>query len=374
MGAEPRVRTHLLFPILSTLDWKTETNSVEVEYELDNGIADFVLKIKEDPVFVIETKALEKDVGALSDAVTQLLDYMIDLDLHYGSTTNGIVWTLFSRTGRRANLEWSINMLNDNPQYCATLLEQLSKDQIVKIDGNIKLMRRKERILSDTWSQLRSENTELLEILAGILKDKASEIEPEINLGEAKYYLSEQYKDIDFIINAGHIKPKVPITKIGSRIRPKKQDQDRENPQYWLTPVSSTPDEPAEEHLSWLVGEDKMYAYGSRTPGRKKLKPGDWLCFYASGKTKGIIGHARVASKPINKPYSKLQDPNKHPWTFKLDSIRLYTDNPVYVNEELLSKLDFFKNRDVDSYWGYFVVTTRNISEKDFRSLTRNSS
>jgi len=40
----------------------------------------------------------------------------------------------------------------------------------------------------------------------------------------------------------------------------------------------------AEECVKLLVGQDRIYAWGERTPGRKRLKPGDLMCFYATGK------------------------------------------------------------------------------------------
>ncbi len=372
-GAEPRVRTDLLFPILSALGWKIDTNDVEVEHELDSGIADFVLFDSNEPVFVIETKALGKNVGPQTEASAQLLDYMIDLDLYYGSTTDGAIWTLFSRTGRRANLEWSIDLFREDLDNCARLLALLAKSNVTLIDTQVKLMNRKKKTLADSWAKSLGRKEEILEILAKYLRDKASEIIPEIELDDAREYLVERYKNDDFIIEAGHVDSKPPETRIGSRVRPKPGTH-KSSPQYWLTPVASTTDESAEEHLGWLVGEDKVYAYGDRTPGREKLKPGDWLCFYASGKSKGVIGHARVTTKPVNRPYPKLSDPKKHPWIFKVDSVNLYPNNPVYINEDLLSKLDYFENRVVDANWGWFVVTTRNISERDFRRLTRNTS
>lgn len=376
-GGESRVRTDLLFPILAALDWRVDTRSVDVEYELECGVADFVFLDDEKPVFVIETKALGKDVGPLSDAVVQLLDYMISLDLFYGSITDGAKWTLFSRAGRKAKLEWTIDILKDNTDYCAGLLMQLSREKIAEIKTQIALMHKRKKALSDAWDQLRSENEELIRVLAQTLKDKIEDSVSEIGLHEAEHYLAKRYKSSGPIIGIGHVGLKPPITQIKSKVRPRKKggkgvgsDSDSV-PAYWLTPVSSTQDEKAEEHLRWLVGEDKVYAYGERTPGRKKLKIGDWLCFYASGSHKGVIGHARVASKPVKKPNAKLSDPKKHPWTFKLDIVELYPDEPVAIDEVLLQKLDYFKGRDVSANWGWFVVTTRRITERDFGLLTR---
>ena len=52
--------------------------------------------------------------------------------------------------------------------------------------------------------------------------------------------------------------------------------------------------------IQTLVRDTSLYAFGERTPGRGKLKPGDWMCFYASGK--GVAAHAKVSSAPEKKP------------------------------------------------------------------------
>ena len=125
----------------------------------------------------------------------------------------------------------------------------------------------------------------------------------------------------------------------------------------------------AENVVKTLVGEEKIYAFGERTPGRKNLKPDDWICFYATGK--GTIGHAKVISIPEKKVHPKVRDPEKYPWVFKVDSVNLYTKEPKILDADLRSKLDSFKGRDPSIPWGWFVQSTRKISMNDFHLLTR---
>jgi hypothetical protein len=138
---------------------------------------------------------------------------------------------------------------------------------------------------------------------------------------------------------------------------------------YWLTPVRSDKEKTAEEEIKTLLGQDNIYAFGKRTPGRKHLKEGDWICFYAT--TKGIIAHARVASKPENKPHQKIRHAEKYPWVFKLENPQLYTDKPIILDTELRSKLDAFRDKDHSKFWAWFVQATRKISKHDFQILTR---
>jgi hypothetical protein len=140
-------------------------------------------------------------------------------------------------------------------------------------------------------------------------------------------------------------------------------------PAYWLTPVKGDQEQAAEEVIQSLVGQEAIYAFGERTPGRKRLSPGDWICFYATAK--GVVAHARVGTPPERKQHHRVHHPEKYPWTFHLDKARLYLDKPVVIDAATRGRLDAFKGRDLDKSWAWFVQATRSISEQDFKALTR---
>ena len=142
---------------------------------------------------------------------------------------------------------------------------------------------------------------------------------------------------------------------------------------YWLTPVKPDKEQTAEEVIESLVGRERIYAYGERTPGRKKLKPGDWLCFYVTGG-KGVVGHARVRTAPEKKKHPAVRHPDRYPWTFGLDNTRLYLDSPVVVDADLRKQLDAFEGKDPSGFWSWFVQGTQSVTEHDFRLLTRQQS
>lgn len=138
---------------------------------------------------------------------------------------------------------------------------------------------------------------------------------------------------------------------------------------YWLTPVKSQEEQTAEDCIKTLVGHEKIYAFGERTPGRKHLKPGDWICFYATGN--GVIAHAKVSNKPKKKPHPKVRSSEKYPWVFTLANSKLYVENPVIIDAALRGELEAFNGRDLNSSWAWFVQTTREITTHDFELLTR---
>ena len=154
--------------------------------------------------------------------------------------------------------------------------------------------------------------------------------------------------------------PPVPLTELP-----------KEGNAFWLTPVRSDDVETAEDVIANLVGKEHIYAFGERTPGRKRLNIGDWICFYATGK--GIIAHAKVASKPEYKLHPKVRHPEKYPWVFKVENVSLYLDSPVAADAETRSHLEAFRGRELNTSWAWFVRATHTLSANDFRILTRSA-
>ncbi len=134
-----------------------------------------------------------------------------------------------------------------------------------------------------------------------------------------------------------------------------------------LTPVASDEIQAAEDVIKTLVGQQKIYAFGERTPGRKHLKAGDYICFYATGF--GVVGHAKVTSAPEKKPHPSVRHPERYPWVFRLDNAKLYLEKPTIIDAELRPRLDAFRGRDPNKSWAWFVQATRSVTENDFKIL-----
>ena len=139
---------------------------------------------------------------------------------------------------------------------------------------------------------------------------------------------------------------------------------------FWITPVKSVPEQTAEDCIRILVGEERIYAFGDRTPGRKRIATGDQICFYITGGV-GVVGHATVASAPEYKPHPKVRDSEKYPWVFRLEKTHLYLDEPTVVDADLRAQLEAFQDRDPNSPWAWFVQATRKVTRHDFGILTR---
>ena len=140
-------------------------------------------------------------------------------------------------------------------------------------------------------------------------------------------------------------------------------------PSYWLTPVKGDDEQTAEQVVERLVGREHVYAWGERTPGRKQLKPGDWICCYASSV--GVVAHAKVVSAPQRMRHPKIRNPDSYPWVFNLDGPCLYLDEPVPIDADLRAQMDAFRGRDANGSWSWLVQGTRSLSKHDFQVVTR---
>ncbi len=137
---------------------------------------------------------------------------------------------------------------------------------------------------------------------------------------------------------------------------------------YWIAPVRSTEDETAEACIARLVGKEHIFAIRETAPARKRIKPGDWMAFYATNV--GVVAHAKVTSAPEWRPGEVVRVSGLYPWVFRLSDAVLYLDRPVVIDRTLRSRLDAFQGKDPDGNWAWFVQVMRPVSEHDFKVLT----
>lgn len=140
-------------------------------------------------------------------------------------------------------------------------------------------------------------------------------------------------------------------------------------PAYWLTPVKSDEVDSAQATVRTLVADSHVYAFGDKTPGRKRLKSGDWICFYATSI--GVIAHAKVNSSPEHRPHPRVRDADRYPWVFGVSDEVLYLDEPMVLDANLRAQLEVFQGKDPNKAWSWFVQATHQMTEHDFLILTR---
>lgn len=142
---------------------------------------------------------------------------------------------------------------------------------------------------------------------------------------------------------------------------------------YLLTPVSDEAETAAKDTIADLLNAG-WYVFGDKTPGRKRLEPGDRICFFESGV--GVVAEAEVASLPEREPPAAkgiAKNLKAFPWSFRLTNARLFFDTPIATDADLRAKLHAFADRDPSRSWSWFVQGTRVVNEQDFAVLTGNS-
>lgn len=143
-------------------------------------------------------------------------------------------------------------------------------------------------------------------------------------------------------------------------------------PSYWLIPAGRQRGYSAAEHLKhWL--DKGFWGFGSATPGRRTIKTGDWVCFYAA-QSHEVVAYAKM-SGPIERPVLKPEWPGPDMWHDDLFKVPLteitWLSAPVELDSAMRASMDAYRGRDLAKGWSWLVQTTRRLTEADFRRLTR---
>jgi len=141
------------------------------------------------------------------------------------------------------------------------------------------------------------------------------------------------------------------------------------NRRFWITSIKDKENLSKEERLYNLVGKGR-YVFSDNTPGRKQIKPGDYICFYL--KEVGVAATAEVTSYPDNDPKNIIEKYEAYPWFFKLKNVEIFLDNPIIINKESKNKLKWFEDKDPNYTIGLFLSWTHDLPEQDFKMLTEN--
>ncbi|HEY0970954.1 MAG TPA: hypothetical protein VGE02_08290 [Gemmatimonadales bacterium] len=139
---------------------------------------------------------------------------------------------------------------------------------------------------------------------------------------------------------------------------------------YHLIPASDTDDASASTCVEILVGEQKVWAFSTKAPGRKNIAAGDHVCFYAAGV--GVVADARVSQAPTRGSHPAIDDPQNFPWVMRLDEVRIYTVAPISLDAERRATLEAFEQASdsAKKVWSWFVQSAHRVSPHDFTAIT----
>lgn len=139
---------------------------------------------------------------------------------------------------------------------------------------------------------------------------------------------------------------------------------------YWIVPAGKGNGYSAREHLEhWL--RCGFWGFGPSTAGRKSMKVGDRLCFYAAGD--GVVAFAELAGA-VSSLVAQDEWPGPNPYESGVYKLPLGTvtwlAHPVELTPELRATMDAFRGKAPGAIWSWLVQTTHRLSEADFSRLT----
>jgi hypothetical protein len=135
-----------------------------------------------------------------------------------------------------------------------------------------------------------------------------------------------------------------------------------------LTPVSDIEKITAEQTLRSLLDQG-CYVFSSRTGVLlRNMSAGDRICFYRTGT--GVVAEA-LATGPLKLRSVKfVREQWGYPWVLPVKDVRYFFDNPIVLDAAKRKRLDAFRHHDAEYKWGWFLMTTRILSERDYKILT----
>ena len=364
---EATLKQTVILRIFSLLGWDIfNSREVSPEYSVGGNNVDYALCLKGNPKIFIEVKRPKEELG---DHQEQLLKYAFTSGIELATLTNGVSWWFYLplQKGSWENRKFdALDLSKDEPSdFSEKITNYLSKSQVSSNKSleaaSIKIKELNEtKIISEAfpkaWSIIVNEDNQDFREL---LNKKIEEI---CGYRTSKEKLVEHIRSWKLMSRTHTQQIEGSITQPHAFRTPHRIGSST-SLNYWLIPFFDP------GSLIQLVIEEKIWAIGEKTPGRKGLKPGDWACFYLSKK--GVVAHAQVASSPTYLKHPKVKNPDKYPWVFQLTDVKVYDKTPVVLDNSLLANLEAFKDRPPDSSWGWFVQSNHRISEKDFKLLTR---
>jgi len=342
------------------------------EYYVKNSqeFIDYVLKANGEPILAIEAKPLQQDLTDKAGA--QLVQYCAVEGIEWCVLTNGWELRLYNqylKGALEAKLILKLDLLayNSDEEYEA-IFEQLwliSKESMTTPSG-IRTWLEHQQLDKAMRVLLLDPTSPAIKYIRRSLTDYSVQVSTE---AVAQWFRTQ-------LISA--ITPMLPVKALREKSRPTYEvpvTEPESDASYWIVPAGVRKDigMTAEDVLRAWLGKG-MWGMHESTPGRKHLKAGDWICFYAAKA--GVVAAAEVAASA-----DQLLSPTECPTQAKsgqpfyrvpLQNVR-WMPATAPLDESLRGHLDAFTGRPPSAPWGWFIQTTSRLSKRDFDLLTAES-
>ncbi|MGH2390963.1 MAG: type I restriction endonuclease [Chloroflexota bacterium] len=373
--SEADTKANFIEPILGPLGW-VGIGIVIREYYVKNSqeFIDYVMSDNGRPLLAIEAKALQADLS--EKAAAQLVQYCVVEGIEWAVLTNGRELRFFNtylKGDLAAKLVLRLDLLafNSDIEYDA-LFDQiwlLSRESMTTPSG-VSTWLEQRRMDQALRALLLNSASPVVRILRKHLSESDVKATPEAISQWFRAQLSTNITPLP--IQGVRPKSSPPALQEAPPSKPRIIQLASTDCAYYMLVCSKWSGGSAVEHLRlWL--DHGMWGMNASTPGRERLRPGDRACFYVTGSgiaaTATITAAADVMIPPEDVPAGSRIEPV---YRVPLANIEWFA-SPIALDAPLRLSMDAFADRPAGRFWGWFTITTRGVTARDFALMTGQS-
>lgn len=370
--SEADTKANFIEPILGSLGW-AGIGVVVREYYVKNSqeFIDYVMSDKGRPLLAIEAKALQADLS--EKAAAQLVQYCVVEGIEWAALTNGRELRFFNtylKGDLAAKLVLRLDLLafNSDAEYDA-LFDQiwlLSRESMTTPSG-VGTWLEQRRMDQALRAHLLNSASPVVRALRKYLGESDVKATPE---AISQWFRAQLSTNITPLPPQGtRLRPALPPVLDASRSTPRIVPTTPAERAYFMLICSKWGGVSAAHRLKvWL--DHGMWGMPVSTPGRERLHASDRVCFYVTGHAIAATANVTAAANAVIPDKDLPDGPRSEPvYRLPLDNIEWLT-TPVALDTAVRASLDAFKDRSVGRFWGWFTITTREVTVRDFAIMT----
>lgn len=367
--SEADTKAALIDKYLAALGYR-EILDIQREYQVKGTQEriDYVLKDKDQLILAIEAKAMGHELNY--KAAAQLIQYCSVEGIEWCALTDGVNLHLYNQFVQQpldGKLVFKLNLLDySTDQEFDALFDSLwllSRESMTTPSG-IRSWMEHQQIDKALRSVLLDPSSAPIDYLRTMMLQLGVNVSAEAIV---QWFRSQLASPVTSPLPT-QFDPTAPHTTI--LVETKVGFGTNSDRGYWVLPAGERLDITAMDTLKAMLAKNIWGMYKS-TPGRKRLKGGDCVAFYAAKV--GVVATAEVAA-PADQLLPKQELPKgldvpEPVYRVPLRKVH-WLRHPVPIDESVRAQLDAFQGKPTTGVWSWFIQTTRQVSEHDFRLLT----
>ena len=370
--SEADTKANFIEPILGSLGW-SGIGVVVREYYVKNSqeFIDYVMSDKGRPLLAIEAKALQADLS--EKAAAQLVQYCVVEGIEWAALTNGRELRFFNTylkgdLGAKLVLRLDLLAFHSDAEYDA-LFDQiwlLSRESMTTPAG-VGTWLEQRRMDQALRAHLLNSASPVMRALRKYLGESDVKATPEAISQWFRAQLSTNITPLP--VQGARIKSSLPPVSDVASSSPRIVPTAPTERAYFMLICSKWGGMSAAHRLKvWL--DHRMWGMPESTPGRERLRASDRVCFYVTGRAIVATATVTAAADVVIPDKDFPNGPRSEPvYRLPLDNIE-WLASPIALDAAVRASLNAFKDRSVGRFWGWFTITTRELTARDFSIMT----